>query len=85
MQVSIPAIGNETSYELHPEIRIRTKDVALSAALNDRGHINEVFVYIRNRKQWDFSLTEYFCVYFRCLQMSLFDVNYIIFLGEETH
>ena len=36
MQVSIPTIGNEKSYESHPEIRMHTIDVALSAVLNDR-------------------------------------------------
>ena len=29
-------------------------------------------------------MTKYFWVYFRCVQTSLFDVNYIIFLGEKN-
>ena len=36
VQVSIPRIGNETSFEPLFEICIRTKDVTLSVVLNDR-------------------------------------------------
>ena len=36
-----PTIVNEKTYESHPEIRMRTEDVALSAVLNDR-EIDEI-------------------------------------------
>ena len=36
MQVPIPKIINEKSFESHFEIRMRTEDVALSTVLNDR-------------------------------------------------